>query len=173
MTRSAALIAGLIVLMGCASDARSVKLSDVDLSDMRTVQQVRAQLGAEEGVAFANYVVKHHIASANFCGRLLIGSDGKPPETIGEAIDLALAREAEVRRALEMANEPKHPREVAHQRWDKLISEREYLVHAQVVMRGKHGAAAERQSEWSSIETRMADVDRRLVEMKPRVFGPS
>lgn len=49
--------------MGCGSDPRGVKLSDVDLSDMGTVQEVRAQLSAEDGAAFASYVVKHHIAS--------------------------------------------------------------------------------------------------------------
>jgi hypothetical protein len=37
--------------------------------------------------------------------------------------------------------------------------------------RAEHGTAAERLAEWSSIETRMADVDRRLMEMKPKVFG--
>lgn len=171
MNRAVALIAGIILFTGCASDPRGVKLSDVDLSDMRTVQEVRAQLNAEDGVAFANYVVKHHIASANFCGRTLARSDGKPPETIGEAIDLALAREAEDRRAFEIASKPKHPRELAQQHWDDLISERDFLIDAKSMMRGKHGTAAERQSEWSSIETQLADVDRRLVEIKPRVFG--
>lgn len=171
MFRAIALIASIISLMGCASDPRGVKLSDVDLSDMHAVQQVRARLNDEDGVAFANYVVKHQIASAAFCGRSLVGPEGRPPETIGEAIDLALAREAEARRALEIASKPKHPRELAQQHWDDLIAERDFLIDAQSMMRVEHGAVAEHQSEWSSIETRMAEIDRRLLEVKPRVFG--
>lgn len=171
MTRVVAVIAGLILLMGCAPDPRSVELSDVDLSDMRTVQAVRAQLSAEDGAAFATYLVKHHIASANFCGRSLAGPDGKPPETIGEAIDFALAREIEDRRALAMASKPLHPRELAQQHWDTLVSERDFLIDAQSLLHAQHGTAAERLSEWSSIESRRADVDRRLLELKPTVFG--
>ena len=80
-------------------------------------------------------------------------------------------RKAEDERALELANKPKHPFELYQEQWDTLVSERDHLIDAQSVLYSKHGAAASRLSEWSSIESRVADVNRRLTEMKPKVFG--
>jgi len=101
----------------------------------------------------------------------LLASDGKPPTTVGEAIDLTLTRDAEDRRKLEEAIEPRHPREMAKEAWDDLISERDGLIDAQSRLLEVHGPAAEGSREWKALETRKLGIDKRLVEMKPLVFG--
>ena len=173
MVRAFAPLVCLSLLLGCASDAKSIKLDDVDLSDMGIVQGIRAQLSVEDGATFANYVVKHSVSSQNFCGRPLIGASGKPPETVGQAIDLTLVRDAEERKALIDARKPKTSWELKQAKWDDLIFERDMLIDAQTMLRTKHGPAAEGLLEWKSIEVRKADIDRRLSRMKSDVFGSS
>lgn len=96
------LFARLCLLVGCAAQSRKRPTAHVDLVDMSTVQEIRSQLNAEEGAAFANYVVTHHIKSSSFSGQLLVRPKGKPPVTIGEAIELTLAKDTAERRAAEM-----------------------------------------------------------------------
>lgn len=168
MTRAVFLIGTLGLLVGCASDPKSVHLADVDLSDMTTVQEIRSQLNAQEGAAFANYLVKHRRTSSSFCGRILIGPKGKPPATIGEAIEFTLAKDAEDRRAAEMAIKLR-PFWELEQQWKQLGDRRDMLVDMQSMLRAQHGAAAVRLSQWNSIEASLADVNRRLSELKPRM----
>lgn len=168
MTRAVFLIATLSLLLGCAPDPRSVQLADVDLSDMSTVQGIRSQLTAFEGAAFANYLVKHRSASAHFCGHKLVGPEGNPPVTVGEAINFTLAKDAEDRRALEIATRLKPFWELEQQRRD-LTDRRDMLVDVQSRLRAEHGAAAERFKQWRSIDASLAEVNRRLVELKPKI----
>jgi hypothetical protein len=158
-------------LLGCSPEVRGIELAELDLTNMETVRDIRGRLGDADGAAFASYVAKHHLRAAAFCGRPLIGADGQLPKTVGEAIDLTMARDAEDRRALAEASRPRHPREVAKQSWDDLISERDGLIDAQSRLLELHGPASERSAEWKALETRKLGVDRRLAEMKPLVFG--
>ncbi|MFN3619714.1 hypothetical protein [Sphingorhabdus sp.] len=170
MTRMIFLFIGL--LAGCAPQARDIALTDVDLRDMEAVAAIRAQLLPHERAAFASFLVRHHISSANFCGQPLISTHGRAPETIGEAVDLAIDRDAAEAKALAEANKPKHPRHRAKEEWDNLITARDILMDSQSRLRIEHGEKALRRSEWKSLSTKMAEIDRKLVSMKEKVYGP-
>ncbi|MXO59989.1 hypothetical protein GRI89_10600 [Altererythrobacter salegens] len=159
-----------MMLLSCAPDARSIKLTDVDLSDMDTVQGIRSQLSANDGAIFANYVVKHSLTSASFCGHPLVDPNGYPPKTVGEAIELTIVRDAEDRAERIAARRPKNSWELKQERWDDLVSERDMLIDSQSMLLAKHGSEAERLPEWKSIEARKVDLESRLREMKPTVF---
>lgn len=169
MARAALLFA--VLLGGCAPSARDIALADLDLSDMQTVEAIRNQLSEQDGQAFASYIVRHHVKSANFCGQPLKRSDGKGPETVGEAIDLAMRRDALELGAQMAAWAPKHPRELARQQWDDLVRDRDIKIDAQTRLRMQYGDDAMHQPEWKALEASLAEIDRKLVSMKPRVFG--
>lgn len=166
-----AVLISLAPLASSAEDVRGKPLSTLNLTDMNTVQEVRARLSNSEAVAFANFALKHNAASARFCGQQLAHSDGRPPVTVGEAIRLTLVREMEARRAAADARKPKAPGELARLRWDDLISERDSLIDAHSILRATHGSSAESLPVWQSTEAKLADVNRRLTVLKPQVFG--
>lgn len=159
------------LLVGCAPDAREIAINDVNLRDMDAVANIRAQLKPQEQVAFANFLIRHHADSAHFCGKPLTGPGGKPPATIGEAVDYAMLRDEADRLAAIEAKKPKHQRQLAKEEWDRLIASRDILVDSQSRLRMEFGDNAERRSEWKSVATRLAAIDKQLVEMKPAVFG--
>lgn len=169
MTRMVLLFIGL--LAGCSPQARDIALADVDLRNMQTVSAIRAQLAPREQIAFANFVVRHHISSANFCGQPLVGSGGQSPATVGEAVDLAMRRDAAEQQALVEASKPKHPRQRAKEEWDNLIIARDILLDSQSRLRMEHGDKALRRSDFLSLTTKMAEIDQKLVAVKPIVFG--
>lgn len=171
MTRAVVLIAMLFGLAGCASDPKSVRLADVDLTDMSTVRDIRAGLGPKEGIAFANYVVKHVSTSSNFCGHVLLGPQGKPPSTIGEAIEFTLAKDAEDRRASQMVTKLRPFWELEQQR-SQLANQRDLLLDLQGRLRAENGARVVRLSRWRSIEASLADVNRRLAQLKTKNARP-
>lgn len=168
MTR--AILLFLVLLGGCAPGARDIALSDLNLSDMQQIQSIRNQLGPQDGRAFANYIVRHHVASVNYCGRPLLGAHGKPPETVGEAIDLAMRRDALELGAALAASAPKHPRQLARDEWDSLIRDRDIKVDARARLHDQFGDKASRRPEWASLEAQLSEIDRKLVAMKPVVF---
>ncbi len=169
MARAALLF--VILLGGCAPAARDIALADLDLRDMQTVQAIRTQLGEQDARAFASFVVRHHVKSAGFCGQPLQDSRGKPPETVGEAIDLAVRRDALELQAKMAALAPKHPRELAQEAWDDLVRERDLGVDAQSRLRMEYGDAAVRRPEWARLEASLAEIDRKLAAMRPSLFG--
>ena len=161
----------VIVLGSCAPQARDISLSSVDLSDMQAVQAIQKQLGPRDGAAFADFVVRHHVKSASYCGDPLVRADGEAPETVGEAIDLSTRREALERQASLETKGPKHPRELAREAWDGLIRDRDILVDARARLSSEYGSVAERRPEWTAVEKRMAEIDKKLLAMKPTVFS--
>lgn len=171
MIRAVTLLAILCSLAGCASDPKAMNLAEVDLDDPNAVQDIRVRLDVPDRQAFNDFVFRHYTASAHFCGRALIRRDGKPPETVGEAITLTLIRQAKERRDASKATRPKTPRERARERWDDLISERDMLIDAQALLREKHGPVAHNLSEWRATEARLGAIDKGLIAIKPQVFG--
>ncbi len=169
MARAALLFT--ILLGGCAPSARDIALAEIDLRDMQTVQSIRTQLSDQDARAFASFVVRHHVKSAGFCGRPLQNSQGKPPATVGEAIDLAVRRDAMELQASMAALAPKHPRELAREAWDNLVRERDIGIDAQTRLRMQYGDAAIRRPEWARLEASIAEIDRKLVAMRPAIFG--
>lgn len=169
MARAALLF--VVLLGGCAPGARNIALADLDLRDMQTVQAIRNQLSPQDGQAFANFIVRHHVKSANFCGRPLVRPDGKAPETVGEAIDLAVRRDAMEVQTQMAAWAPKHPREIARETWDDLVRDRDIRTDSQTRLRMQYGDGAVRHPEWADLESSLAEIDRKLVAMKPTIFG--
>lgn len=161
----------ILLLGGCAPQARDILLSSVDLSNMETVQGIQDQLGPRDRVAFANYVVRHHFKSASYCGKPLLDAHGEAPETVGEAIDLAGRRDDAERRSSFRPQTPKASRELAKEEWDGLIRDRDLLIDAQDRLRLEYGNAADRRPEWKARETKIAAIDKKLVAMKSKVFG--
>lgn len=169
MARFVFLFAALLV--GCAPDAKKMALADIDLGNMQSVQAIRSQLGPHDGAAFASYVIRHHRLSVNFCGQPPINSDGKEPTTVGEAIDLAMLREAAERQASRDAKRPKHRRELAREQWTYLISQRDTAIDAQSRLRMQFGDEAELRPEWKSSEIRMNAINQKLRTIKSAAFG--
>ena len=161
----------ILMLGGCSPGARDIALSELNFRDMQQIQTIRQQLGPQDGRAFANYVLRHHVTSANYCGRPLMGADGKAPETVGEAIDLAMQRDALELQALLASAAPKHPSQLAREAWDNLIRDRDIKVDARAQLHDRFGEQASRRPEWASLEAQLAEIDRKLVAMKPQVFG--
>lgn len=159
------------LLGGCAPAARDIALSDIDLGDMQTVRTIRNQLEPKDGIAFANYVIRHRAKSANYCGQPLLGADGKAPVTVGEAVDLAARRDAAERWALMDSQIPKSPRRLAKEKWDSLTRDRDMTIDAQTRLRMEYGDRAMRRPEWKPLEIKIAEIDRKLIAMKPTVFG--
>lgn len=169
MARAAMLL--VLLLGGCAPQARDILLSGVDLSNMETVQAIRDKLEPRDRDAFANYVVRHHFKSARYCGKPLLDADGEAPATVGEAIDLAVHRDAAQRRTSSRSQTPKAPRELAKDEWDDLIRDRDLLIDAQDRLRLQYGDAATRRPEWNTRQTEIAQIDKKLIAMKSAVFG--
>lgn len=169
MARAFFLFVGL--LGGCAPEARSIALSDLDLSNMQTVRMIRSQLAPKDGIAFADYVVRHHANSASYCGQPLFDANGEAPETVGEAIDLAARRDAGERQVLNVTQTPKHPRTLAKEEWEGLIRDRDVMIDSQARLRLEFGKAAKRRPEWKLLEAKMAENDRKLFALKSTVFG--
>lgn len=169
MTRTFMLFVGL--LGGCTPAARDIALSDIDLTNMQTVRTIQDRLSSQDGAAFADYAVRHHIKSANYCGQPLLNNDGEAPDTVGEAVDLTARRDAVNRPVLVAAQTPSHPRELAKEQWDKLIGNRDTIIDAQDRLRLQYGDGAKRRLDWISLETKLVEIDRKLVAMKPNVFG--
>lgn len=170
MTR--AILLFVLLLGGCAPGARDLALSELNLRDMQQIQAIRQQLGPQDGRAFADYVTRHHVTSANYCGRPLMDAHGKAPETVGEAIDLAMRRDALELQALLASTAPKHPRQLAREAWDSLIRDRDIKVDARAQLHALFGEQASRRPEWASLDAQLAEIDQKLVAMKPAVFGP-
>ncbi|OWQ97057.1 hypothetical protein CDQ92_08210 [Sphingopyxis bauzanensis] len=138
---------------------------------MQTVRTIREQLAPQDGIAFANYVIRHHAKSASYCGKPLLDADGKAPATVGDAIDLAVRRDAMEQAALLASQAPKHPLQLAREEWDMLQRDRDIVIDTQTRLRSEFGDGASRRPEWASLVTRSAEIDRKLVAMKPTVFG--
>lgn len=158
-------------LSGCSPEVRDIALADVDLRDMNAISSIRAQLDPQDSIAFANYVVRHHRAAASFCGQPLIGVGGNEPATIGEAVDLSIERDKAERLAALEALKPKHPSQIAKDEWDTLIRTRDILMDSQSRLQMEFGENAKRRPEWTTVAAKMAEIDQKLVIMKPKVFG--
>lgn len=173
MVRVITLLVGTAMLTACGADVKGIRLAEVDLTNMRTVQDLRTRLDPVEGAALATYVAEHNSGSAGFCGQALTNSDGKSPETLGEAIALTIAREREERIVLAKAKRLPSPRELGRKSWSELTSERDMVIDAQSRLRFERGRMAEQLPEWAALQRKKAQIDEKLVLLKPGVFGPN
>lgn len=150
------------VLAACSRDVRSLELADVDLSDMKVVQEIRHDLPPEDQPVFSTFVIKHVATSSSFCGETLVDSSGREPRTIGEALALTVLREERDRRERLAAERPLSATEQARRERDSLVGQREALLARRTFLLSTRGPAAEQLPEWESIAARMAEIDSRL-----------
>ena len=162
-------IALVLMLAACTEDVRDLRLENVDLSDMAAVRELGRQLNPTDKAALITYAAIHAPSSAGFCGKRLVGRSGKEPSTIGEAIELTLDLQADVRTARIDAERALAPAQLAAERWDDLIVQRELLISRQSVLLSEHGASARQLREWRSLEVRMTEYDEKLAALKPKL----
>ena len=158
-----------LVLAGCTEDVRDLRLEAVDLSDMTAVHELARQLSPTDKAALITYAAIHAPSSPGFCGKTFVGRSGKAPSTIGEAIELTLDLQADIRTARVDAERAKTPAQLAAEQWDDLIVQRELLISRQSVLLSEHGAAARQLREWRSLEARMTEYDEKLAALKLRM----
>jgi hypothetical protein len=151
-----------LLLSSCKQDVREVRLAGVDLSDLAGVQKLGRALDAAERTALVTYAMIHAPGAAGFCGQKLVDRRGKDPQTIGEAIKLTLAREAQIRDAQISSQAEMTPIELAAQEWDRIVDQRELIIHRRNVLTMEHGDAASRLPEWSELEVKMKGYDQRM-----------
>lgn len=171
MNRALPLVAILLLFAGCAPAVKSLSLADINLDDPHAVSQIGSQLSEADRAALATYIVRHRAGGRHFCGRPLLRSDGRTAQTVGEAIQLTVAREREQREADAKLREPGTSHGRARERWDDLASQRDTLLDAQSRLREQSGSAAEQTAEWKRLADRLADIDARLERLRPVVFG--
>ncbi len=154
---------GITLSSSCANDVKSIRLANVDLSDSSVVHKLGQGLRGAERAALSTYVFRHRVQSAGFCGKKLVDHEGGGPTTIGEAIDLTIARQdADARRE---AQKP-----VWAQRWEELTRERDRLIDRQGFLLAEHGSAARQTLDWETLEASLTENGRALTNLR-RVSG--
>jgi hypothetical protein len=166
------MIAMVLALAGCTEDVRDLRLETVDLSDMRAVHELARQLSPTDKAALITYAAIHAPSSPGFCGKSFVGRSGRAPSTIGEAIELTLDLQADIRTARVEAERRKTRAQLAAEQWDGLIIQRELLISRQSALLSEHGAAARGLPEWRALQSGMSEYDKKLAALKPN-FGTS
>ncbi|TCD05328.1 hypothetical protein EYB45_07570 [Erythrobacteraceae bacterium CFH 75059] len=110
-----ALVLVAIAAAGCAPEARTRALADLNLSDPRVVEDVLSDLPADDRGAFSTFVVHHLATSKAFCGEVLLDEQGRQPTTVGEAIRLTRLREERLNAVPEVVNPDRLDPDARHQ----------------------------------------------------------
>ena len=162
MIRAIVLLLLAINLMSCAPDVHSLELDNLDLTDSSTVQHIRAGLNDVEKVAFAEFLVRHVALSSSYCGEPLVHRDGRPPATIGAAIELSIARSrAEKLHLARFAfTEPIDP---AVAKRETLLRERDDLINGKMSMRA---AGQDTPKDTSVMDEKIAAIEAQLLELE-------
>jgi hypothetical protein len=83
------LLLGAALLGSCGGpDVRETRISEIDFSDPAAIQKVAQKLEPRDRQHFEFYVFRRTLG-AGMGGTEITRSDGKAPETVGEAVDLA------------------------------------------------------------------------------------
>lgn len=91
------LVIGILAaaLTGCAQQVRDRPLAGIDFADPSTLAALQNALPLDERGALGTYALLHWPKSRYYCGKPP-GRRGRVPITIGDAIDLTRAYEAEL-----------------------------------------------------------------------------
>lgn len=153
----------LLSLSACAPDPLSRELASLDLADMGVVQNLGRNLAPDERVAFNTYIAIHRPDGPGFCGERLVDKQGKEPATVGEAINLTLARIEADKALRRAAAQPKSPAEMAQEKKEFLLAQREQIEVRRSLLFAQYGPDAERMPEWREIDRELAEYDRQLA----------
>lgn len=158
-----------LLLCACSQNARELRLQDVDLSDWSEIAKLGAQLSPAERSALMMYAAIHSPGSAGFCGQPLVDAEGNEPETVGNAIDLTLASEARFRTASGEGFQRASPAEEISQQLDRLIDQRELVIHRQSMLLAEHGSAAAQLPEWGALQVEMTAYDETMKTLRRQI----
>lgn len=162
--------------MACSENLREHELSQYDFADMAVVSAVSAQLEKQDRAIFRTYAVKHLTSSAKFCGEKLVSVEGREPVTIGEAIDLTLAREArdaELRASQDLRNFS--PAAQRYIRIEELTEARDDVINEREIYRMMEGDPSdiEQHNQWREFERQIAEINAQLATLdKMRRLDP-
>lgn len=87
-----------LLAAACGQDARTLPLAGIDMSDEAALADIGDDLGPADRLAFTTYVAVHGRA-AGTCGYRLVRRDGRPLETVGDAIDFVRLQTAQAQYA--------------------------------------------------------------------------
>ncbi|HEV2078347.1 MAG TPA: hypothetical protein VGR19_00400 [Allosphingosinicella sp.] len=125
-------------------DVRETKISDIDFSDQAAIQKVAQELEPRDRQHFDFYVFRR-TAGVGMGGTEITRSDGKAPETVGEAVDLAETTKA-----------------AADQRiaeWKELIAKRNSLIKRRNSLLGPDSSLPpQNKAEFDRVEKEIAAV---------------
>lgn len=149
-------IAAALALAGCAGDVTEAPLSAYDLSDRNVVNAVMRELTPQQRGPFLTYTIHHLATSKAFCGDVLVDRNGREPATIGEAIRMTVAREAERNRQPEIVDPATLSPVVRYRmRLNELLDEREMLIDRREMLL-MIGDGASRPERIAELETQIA-----------------
>lgn len=149
-------LAGTMVLAGCAGAPRDLALAGLDLNDPTVVALASEGLPQKERAAFAVYALLHWPKSKAYCGRPMFSGSAQPA-TVGEAIastmafDAALAR----KRAAEGA---------APSLFEQRSAQKKRLVDAFEDLTLQREMLASAPMSQAAREARMREIERELAE---------
>lgn len=141
-------------------------LSAYDLSDRDVVNAVLSELAPQQRGPFLTFTIHHLASSKAFCGDVLVDKSGREPITIGEAIRMTVAREAERNRQPEIVDPATlSPVVLYRMRLNELLEEREMLVDRREMLL-MIGDAVDRPARIDDLETQIAALAEAIAALR-------
>lgn len=155
-----------MVLASCGQDVRDTPLAGLDLNDRALVASLRERLAPDDRAPFATYALLHWPGSRLYCGSPPNDGAGREPETIGEAIEVTLAREEELEKARAAAVEPQT--DFDHQRAleTRAIDRVEELVLKRDMLATRLGPDASKSPEWKRLKRMLDEATEDLAALR-------
>jgi hypothetical protein len=91
-----------MLVAACGGDAKDTKIADIDFANPAEVQKVAQRLAPDEREAFAGYARSRQLAG-NLGIKEIVTAEGRPPDTVADAINLTRKRQFEDRSKREEA----------------------------------------------------------------------
>jgi hypothetical protein len=145
----------VLLSAACAQDVRDQPIAGLALNDMRVLEELGQTLTREERAALATYSIAHWPDAPGYCGEVLANKQGQTPQTIGEAITMTQAREAERAERLAAAALPKTPIDKLLAEKHQLTGQQEQLYIQMELLESAHGAAAQDLPAWTAVRSEL------------------
>lgn len=149
-------------LSACAQSARDISIAGLDLADGETLGALQKALPVDDRAALGTYALLHWPKSKFYCGQP-IGGRVATADTVGEAIALTKAYEAELAKAASQS--PSKVVMAADAREGELIQKMERLVLERDMLYGQLGPVA------AAATPRGAEITKQLDLMRAELDG--
>lgn len=162
-----------MVLASCGQDVRDTPLAGLDLNDRTLVASLRERLAPDDRAPFATYALLHWPGSKLFCGSPPNDSTGREPETIGEAIEVTLAREEKLEKARTAAAEPQSALDHQQALETRAIDRVEELTLERDMLATSLGPNTSKSPEWQRLKRKLEEATEDLAALrrKPKTAG--